>query len=249
MKAKAFPVTKINKLRKQAEKARRLPPQGEIPEGWSISAVDPMKLLAEFKSLGITRGYTLRAYQRCDGGNGSGIVWALPQKAEFPAPEKEPDLKTKFKHMRMGVGSCRPPRPPDGLDDFMEAIKGDGSLWSYLQASLFSREALEFGAMWHGASWETSLILDNNPFKRTSKGGRGKSILSAEKQWKWLEPEPEKWEPTVRMEEDIITVTFFTYSGLGQETIYRHSDRYRQGSYQYETEEKIIAVGEGGVAF
>ena len=32
----------------------------------------------------------------------------------------------------------------------MQAIEGDGSPWSYLSASILSREAEEFGAMWHG---------------------------------------------------------------------------------------------------
>jgi hypothetical protein len=36
------------------------------------------------------------------------------------------------------------------LDDFMDAIEGDGSAWSYLSASLFAREAAELGALWHG---------------------------------------------------------------------------------------------------
>jgi len=50
-----------------------------------------------------------------------------------------------------GVGALSaPPRPHGALDDFMDAIEGDGSAWSYLSASLFAREAAELGALWHG---------------------------------------------------------------------------------------------------
>lgn len=45
----------------------------------------------------------------------------------------------------------------------MQAIDGDGSSWSYLSASILSREAEEFGAMWHGCVWSDQKILSKLP--------------------------------------------------------------------------------------
>ena len=61
-----------------------------------------------------------------------------------------------------------PPKPSDALDEFMEAIDGDGKPWSYLCASLLARELAEFGAMWHGCGWSEHAILGENPFNAQS---------------------------------------------------------------------------------
>ena len=45
----------------------------------------------------------------------------------------------------------------------MQAIEGDGSPWSYLSASILSREAVEFGAVWHGCVWSDQTILSKPP--------------------------------------------------------------------------------------
>jgi hypothetical protein len=45
---------------------------------------------------------------------------------------------------------------------------------------------------------------------------------------------------------DVATVTFFTYTALGQERIIRHTDTFKVGSYQFATQEKVLATGPAG---
>ena len=108
-----------------------------------------MNLLGVFTALRVKPGFVLRAYQFRSGGNGNGVVWAMPTDALLPEPSECPRLTDQF---------LEPPKPPLALDDLMDAIEGDGTPWSYLSSSLFAREAQEVGAMWHGCHWSTHKI-------------------------------------------------------------------------------------------
>ena len=55
--------------------------------------------------------------------------------------------------------------------------------------------------------------------------------------------------PQVAQDGNVIAVTFLTYSFLGQEAIYRHTDTYNPGNCRCETERKQIAKGAGGFVF
>jgi hypothetical protein len=120
-----------------------------------------MAVLAAFPTLWMRGGFVLRAYQFCAGGNANAVVWAVP--GNQPLREPDPDKA--------------PPRPPDALDDFMEAIEGDGSPRSYLSASIFARECSELGADWHGRGWSDVQIIYEDPLKS------GKTDAD---RWKWL---------------------------------------------------------------
>jgi len=80
-----------------------------------------MNLLGVFKSLRMKSGFVLRAYQYRSGGNGNGVIWAMPIDAPFLQPSKVPKLMN---------GYLEPPKPPEALDGVMEAIDGDGTPWS-----------------------------------------------------------------------------------------------------------------------
>ena len=128
--ATTFPASKVKQVREQAQKAIDL---GQpTHKGWAKSGANPMKLLPAFGPLRIKEGFVLRAYQFCEGGNGNGIVWAMPVNAEFPEPGDCPKVKVRFREA---------PKPPAALDDVMEVVQGDDSPWSYLAASLPQREA------------------------------------------------------------------------------------------------------------
>lgn len=237
-----FPITQVNVLRKTAAEAC---PEPDIkPDGWSKSIVDPMNLLAAFPALRIKPDFVLRAYQFKAGGNGNGFIWAMPQDAPFPDPDDCPRMMDHF---------LEPPKPPEALDDLMEAIDGDGTPWSYLSASIFSREAAEFGAMWHGCHWSTHFILGTDPWhcEPEAKDRRKRQALASgsPEEWKWNETRPEIWEPTGAEQGDTITITFYTYSGLEKEAIYRFSDTYQRGSYKFETQQVVIAEGSSGFIF
>lgn len=236
-------VTKINELREKAA-ALSHPAEGqEEPEGWSKSRVDPAKLVEIFAPLRLRKGYVLRAYVFREEGNGNGVVWAMVEDTEFPAPKDCPTLENHLLKAR---------KPWDALDDPMEAIEADGSAWSYLAASLLRRELREFGAMWHGCNWATHFLLDDDPWKGGAPRDDPSPLerpTSKADQWKWLEPRPTQWGPQVRVENNQVTVTFYTYSGLEKQAIYRHTDTYRAGKYRAKVEQEKIAQGPDGYLF
>ena len=234
-----FPVGKVQQLRRSAQKASEVSEKG--PEGWSKSDVDPMKLLSVFSGLRMKEGYVLRAYQFRSGGNGNGIVWAMPETAPFPDPKDCMKLDDRF---------LEPPKPAEALDHFMDAIEGDKSLWSYLSASLFFREACEFGAIWHGCSWSDHRILGSNPWTPSQnlvEEDEDEDTPSEDLQeWRWLKPEPLEWQPQVKENPKTMRVTFYTFTGLGIQSIYENADTYRPPSYKPKCKNKPIAEGPHG---
>jgi hypothetical protein len=239
-KVTTFPATKVEELRGQVRKIAN--PGDSTQDGWAKSPVDPTKVVPVFVPLHIKDGYTLKAYLFRSGGNGKGYVWAMPTNAEFPEPANCPKVKS---------GSLDVPKPTTALDDVMEVIQGDDSPWSYLAASLLQRELKEFGARWHGLYWTVNRVLGENPLQAGNEQGRStiEGPIGKPGEWKWLEPAPKKWSPQVTIEKDRVTVTFFTYCGLGRQMIYRHTDTFKRGGYRFKTERKEIAQGPGGFLF
>lgn len=230
-----FPASKVNSLRRQASKLSDT--QENIGDGWTKSPVDPMQLLAIFRALKIRDGYILRAYQFHAGGNGNGLVWAMPIDAPFPEPGECPTVEGMF---------AGQPKPVGALDNVMDAIEGNGTPWSYMSASLFAREVAEFGAMWHGCDWSTHTILGADPWMMPC---RRLEISPAPDSWKWRRPRPDSWEPTFEQVGSKIVVSFLTHTGLGRERITRFIDTYREGSYRFRTKEQSVAIGLMGFIF
>ena len=236
-----FSIDEVQQLRRCAAESCEVRVKGR--QGWTKSAEDPMNLLAAFDCLRLREGMVLRAYQFREGGNGNGIVWAMSEDLPFPEPQDCQRLEDRF---------LGPPRPTGALDDIMEAIEGDGSPWSYLSASLFAREAGDFGAMWHGISWGTHTILGADPWSEQvgrEELGLPERPRGTPEEWRWLEPKPTEWGPEVRVDESRVVVTFYTYSGLGTEAIYRHCDTYGEGEYRFGSERQVVAEGPGGFVF
>jgi hypothetical protein len=236
-------VAEITELRKKAQELWQPAEGQEEPEGWSKSRIDPTKLVEIFPAMRLRKGHVMRAYLFREDANGNGVVWAMPEGAEFPEPQDCPTLE---QHL------LKAPKPSEALDDAMEAIEGDGSPASYLAASLLRRELLEFGAIWHGCNWSTHFILGDDPWKPGTQSEDASPMerpSSKPDQWKWLEPKPTEWSPQVRVEKDRVTVTFHTYSGLGKEAVFRHTDTYKPGKYRPKTEQKRIAEGPAGYMF
>lgn len=224
----------------QARVAAEIPDR--LPDGWSKSPTDPADVVPAFSRLGLREGMTLRAYLFHEGGNGNGIVWAMPSDADYPEADECPVVTT---HVR------RPPKPVDALDDFMEIIEGNGSAASFFEASLLGRELLEFGASWHGVSWRTHLLLGADPWKQAPEQESEPFAWrrTAKRQWTWKEEQPERWEPTVTVEGDRVQVTFYTYSGYQKERLYRFVDTYRKGSYRFTSSRTVLAEGRPGFVF
>ena len=229
-----------------AKTRERFAEMAAVPEstldGWSKSAVDPKTVLTLYPALRLRDGFTLRAYQFKSEGNGNGYVWAMPVDAEYPEPKDCPRLESNL---------FNAPKPYDALDDVMEAVEGNDTAGAYLQASLLRRELKDFGALWHGVTWGTHYVVDENPLTKVADENADpmRQPMSQSRDWKWLERPPMDWTPHVVLEPDRAVVTFYTYSGYEKEAIYRHVDVYRRGKYRPRVEQTKIAEGKQGYMF
>ncbi|MYC67235.1 MAG: hypothetical protein F4X12_12970 [Acidobacteriia bacterium] len=236
MTSVTFSISRVNRLRNAAARARAPvaptePVEPDAPwlepeerEGWSISDCDPNNLLGVFKALRLRAGFAVHAYEFRAGGNGNGIIWAVPADAPLLAPEDCPRLRGAF---------LDPPKPP-GAIPLMEAIDGDGSPWSYLSASILAREAAEFGARWHGCVWSDQKIIGKPP----REGG-----------WGWRRPVPRVWTPTYAETGPTRTIVLYIRNPVGMATIYRATDTYSVDSYDCETETEELGEGPGGFIY
>ncbi len=241
------PMPSIARIKELREKAQELTFPDEDapaePEGWSKSRYDPNRLMDLFTPLRLKKGFVLRAYLFREEGNGNGVVWAMPEGAEFPEPKDCPALE---QHL------LKAPKPWDALDDPMAAVEGDDSEWSYLAASLLRRELSEFGALWHGVNWGVHALLEDDPWKAGPPPDDADPLQSPHtplRQWTWYQPRPAHWAPRVEMTPDRVTVTFHTYCPLHKEAVYRHTDTYRRGGYRAKVEQVRLADADGGIAF
>ena len=238
----SFGIIRVNRHRRAAERARQVlggETDSDFPgfehdvyestSGWFRSSVDPEKLLGVFKALRLKEGFGLRAYEFRSGGNGNGVIWAVPADAPVLEPDECPKLEGVF---------LEPPKPP-GAVALMSVIEGDGSPWSYLSASILAREAVEFGAVWHGCSWTEHTILGKPPWEM-AKGG------PPEEMWEWQGAVPDTWLPTYKEQGETKEITLHVYTGLEQQRIYCATDTYQPGSYDLETKVEVVSLAGGG---
>ena len=235
MTSVTFSISRVNRLRNAAARARAPaeptePTEPDDPwlepeerDGWSVSDCDPNDLIGVFKALRLKAGFAVHAYEFRSGGNGNGIIWAAPADAPLLAPEDCPKLDDVF---------LGPPKPPGALP-LMEAIKGDGSPWSYLSASILAREATEFGARWHGCVWSAQKIVAKPP---REAGGHEPSHVPDSRDdapmgsWFWHGPVPRTWSPAYSESGATRRIVLYVRNPVGRETIYRATDTYRGDS-------------------
>jgi hypothetical protein len=161
---------------------------------------------------------------------GNGVAWAVPRGRRLPPVERCTWVE--------GSGVVRSvPRPPGALEDYMEAVEGDGSPWSYVCASLLARQLGEFGAWWHGLDWSTHLLVGKQPDLRNAP---------EPEKWRGVADPPTHWLPSVVRAEDAITVRLHTYSEVDHKAFYEHRDTYEPGSYRCLREKIILIEGPHG---
>jgi len=228
-----FSIHKVNSIRENLYNSSRT--NRTTPNGYSVCRADPMKLLANFGSLKIQKGWILRAIQYYQSGNGHARVFALPEGAPFPPTGQTlPDDRL----------------PEEAVSNVMTLILGDHSPWSYLCASLFVREVGEFGAAWHGCSWSTHTLFGADLRVRANHDSVNVAeALPPSDEWVWKRALPRERDPHVVFGTKNVTVHFLTYSGLGRDTLFLHSDRYAQGGYVPRSLERELASGPGGYIF
>ena len=217
-----FPIRPIERLRNRAAKiGDRF---ADHPAGWSVDRSAARDLLKLFSRLRPRDGWSLLTAAHTDGANGRGWTWAFPPGIAIATPELD-DLEWE-------------PRPPDGAaGHYMEAVTGDGSLRSFMQASIFSREVEELGALWHGIDWGTHVLIDS-PLDDDRR-----------EEWTWERARPSDWHPTAAREGDDVLVRFYTRSDLGQARLVEHLDRYAASTLVATHSEMTLATGRGGYVF
>ncbi|NHZ72225.1 MAG: hypothetical protein GWP17_03960, partial [Aquificales bacterium] len=206
-----------------------------LPEGWHISTLDLRPFINVFSPLSLKPGLILRAYQFFYFRDGETEIWALPETAVFPPPDSDSEDE--------------PPKPPEALDNVMTAIRGDGSPWSYLSASILARELTEVGTFGHASEWTAYHILDANPLHSdplSQNTSPDRAPTGTAVAWQWHEPEPDNWLPTVQIDGSQISVTFYTYCGLDTQLFTHHTDIYTVGSYIPQQQQQTIATGPEG---
>ena len=249
MKSFSFSITRVNRLRRAAERARTIgdedhdpSPTGGPPDGWSACTHEADDLLRVFDALRLKTGFALHAYVFREGGNGNGIIWAVPADAPLLAPSECPTIEDKW---------LQPPRPPRAVP-LMQAIEGDGSPWSYLSASILRREAEEFGALWHGCVWSDQTILWKPPRQTDGQSESGDGWWLGDPpvgNWTWREAVPRTWKPTYADMGTTREVVLHIHNPIGQNEIYRATDTYPAGSYDGKTERTVLCTGEGYVVY
>jgi|GEM_PF-6424645 hypothetical protein len=130
--------------REAAARSQRRRPLPALSNGWSVSDGTPGDVVVAFDRLHLRPGFELRAYRMQWGRDGESRVFALPAGAELPEPSGD-----------------EPAPPPQALADPMDAIEGDGSALSYLQASILARELDDFEAFGHGERWARCTVVDD----------------------------------------------------------------------------------------
>ncbi|NJK32118.1 MAG: hypothetical protein HC927_06710 [Deltaproteobacteria bacterium] len=190
----------------------RLQAHLEVPDSrndyvgtWTECTIDTDALFGELSGVWLRPGWRLRAYAYRVGSNGNGVVWALPPEAPDPAP--------------LGTirGSLHYPPRPAGARSCREALTGDGSLLSYMHASILIRELGEFGALWHGVSWGAHQLIE---------------WLPADEPWKFELRLPWRLGPRVVRHDDAVSVVFYSVNHECVVRLLRHVDYYPRGEYQ-----------------
>ena len=119
MKSTSFSITRVNCLRRAAERAREFPGEQGDPsaersrsDGWFASAYDANDLIAVFDTLRLKPGFALHAYEFREASDGNGIIWALPAGAPLVAPDECPSFEDTWPHPPQAAGGC----PIDAID-------------------------------------------------------------------------------------------------------------------------------------
>ena len=228
----------------------RNPPMSGIEdigkERYCLSCLDDM--VNDIPFLRMKEGYTLVA-EMVSGFHGAmTAIWAVPEDRVGEGYE-EVELSGLFRPIPTDASDAfrmseeaRIKRPLHA-EPMMRAIEGTGSALSYLAASLLARAALDVEASWHGIAWGFYRLLYVdiwaeviNVEKRKRRSGR----------WN-INEDPGPLTPTISFEEGTVTVVFHAYTPLWERRIFRFTDTYTRGNYEFNTEYRVLASSRGGI--
>jgi hypothetical protein len=200
-------------------------PEDKLPapnkEGrWFVSTVDPAEAVAKLPGLWARPGIRLVSFLRQDTKGGIGTTVAIP------------GILSSTEQLELAIQNVTKEKPtpvPEGsLTNLMEILEGDGSLASFLEASIFMREIREFGRFGAYARWVHHRYVNAPPPKVT---------------WQWRTKTPEDFSPKVVLRPDgEVIVEFYSCRVQKPVTLFRHLDRYPPNSYLATNQDQVIAV-------
>jgi hypothetical protein len=227
-KEAVFSATDVQELVDRARAIARPPDEG--PQGWSVSDVDPGRIVQVFEpAIRLRAEYVLRGYQYRAGGDGNGVVYALPSGTAGPKPRRSRSARFRV-----------PPRA--ALKSWIDALELDGTPWAYLCLSLLGRELTEFGAICHGTSWGVHTVIGRMPWI----GADGDRLADADG-WTGSVLGADELAPRVVILPDEVVVRLHTYTPLGMQRVVEQVDRYRNG--RVSVERRDVAIGPPGIVF
>ncbi|MDG0789942.1 hypothetical protein OMP38_03060 [Cohnella ginsengisoli] len=204
-----YSVNELIRLREKAQRAIKIQSSELEIDGWSKSDYDIKALLDVFKPLRAREGIIFKSYLYRSGLNGNGIIRAVQASENDQASD-----------LFLGNDLFSPPNPKGSFENLMDGIQGDGSPWSYMCASLFLREALAFGEMWHGISWGHFHIYVPN-----IEGEESVIPEYWDLDWRRVPPD---FTPQVTVTEEAVVVKFYTFCGVGASGVFEHIDTYKK---------------------
>ena len=105
---------------------------------------------------------------------------------------------------------------------------------------MLGREAAEFGAAWHGSSWTEHTILGKPPWEMASLNASPVEV------WEGDDIALDAWKPAYREKGEAKEIVLHSYSQLETEAVYRATDTYQPGSYDFEMDVVRVCFGGGG---
>jgi hypothetical protein len=200
-------------------------PEDNVPapnsEGrWFVSTLDPANALTKLPGLWMRPGIRLVTYLRQDSNGGLGATVALP------------GLLSTTEYLEDAINNItatdQVPKPMGALPNLMVGIEGDGSLASFLTASIFTREVREFGRFGRYSRWMHHRFVAAPPQQIP---------------WQWRTKMPEDFSPKVVLRQDAeVIVEFYSCRVQKPIALFRHLDRYPPNSYTAENQDQVVAV-------
>ena len=202
-------------------------------------SLDLAVVLQSTNGVRLKTGYRIRGSIFHEDRNGNGFLWAV----KIGKGNKKSDHLVRIP--RPDIGFALPVlRPDNACPDIMEAITGNFSPFSYLEASILKRELKEFGALWNGCDWGTYKILASP--HDTCSGMFGEGSLA---QWSWIGRKIADLRPRDDIKAKQVLVTFYARSDLGSQHIMRFEETFESDSYVSTSTQVDVARGGGGYIF
>lgn len=206
------------------------PPTAEGPAPnqagrWYVSTINPAEALFKLPGLWLKPGIRLISYLQRHANSGLGATWAVPELLSTTEQlEAALDLSSP----------SQPPQPRGALPTLAEALEGDGSLASFLAASIFVRELKEFGRLGQHTRWGHHRLIDSVP---------------PQVGWQWRSQVVADFGPRVAaLADGQVVVEFFSCRVARPVALFRHVDRYGSSSYQAQTSDQVIALPQPAAA-